>query len=68
MTHACCLDVCSDVYKELFVGFGIFATNEDVERDLSALQRFQVLGWARVSFLWQSTQNAQIISYLSSQL
>jgi hypothetical protein len=60
--------VCSDVYKELFVGFGIFATDEDVERYLPALQRFQVFGLARVSFLQRSTQNAQIISYLSSQL
>ncbi len=45
MTHACCLDMASDVCKQLFILLGIFASNEDVERDLSALQRLQMFGW-----------------------
>jgi hypothetical protein len=40
VTHACCLDVVIDVGKELLVLLSIFASNEDVERNLSALQRF----------------------------
>ena len=44
MTHACCLDVTSDVREELFILFGIFAPDEDVKGDLSAFQRFQMLG------------------------
>lgn len=55
MTHACCLDMASDIDKELFVRFGIFSSNQDMERDLSALQRFQMLGWVVLAFcvgLW----------------
>jgi hypothetical protein len=44
VTHACCLDVFIDVGKELLILFSILASNEDVERNLSALQRFQMLG------------------------
>lgn len=44
VTHACCLDVIIDVGKELLVLLSILASNEDVERNLSALQRFQMLG------------------------
>jgi hypothetical protein len=45
VTHACCLDLSSDVGKELFILLGIFASDEDMERNFSTLQRFQVLGW-----------------------
>jgi hypothetical protein len=34
-----------DVGKELFILLSILASNEDVERDLSALQGFQVFRW-----------------------
>ena len=44
VTHACCLDVIGDLREELFVLFGILASNEDMERDLSTLQRIQMLG------------------------
>jgi hypothetical protein len=39
VTHACCLDVIIDIGKELFVLLSILASDEDMERDLSALQR-----------------------------
>ena len=45
VTHACCLDMIIDVGKELFILLSILASNEDVKRDLSALQGFQVFRW-----------------------
>jgi hypothetical protein len=44
VTHACCLDMVIDIGKELLVLLRVLASNEDVERDLSALQWFQMLG------------------------
>jgi hypothetical protein len=66
MTHACCLDVSIDVGEELFILFGIFASNENVERNLSAFQRFQMLGWT-MSVSWQPVHDLGIMSYLSLQ-
>jgi hypothetical protein len=44
VTHACCLDLSSDVGKKLFILLGIFAPDEDMERNFPTLQRFQMLG------------------------
>ena len=61
VTHACCLDVIGDLREELFVLFGILASNEDMERDLSTLQRIQMLGYI-LSIPYLCARNVGIVS------
>ena len=67
-THSRCLDVTIDVCKHLLIGLRILSPNQDMERDLSTLQWFQMLCYRGISYALVIAGCLKCSKYLSLQL
>jgi hypothetical protein len=44
MTHSCSFDRVVDLDEQLLVGFGVFTSDENLQRNFAALQRLEMFG------------------------